>query len=41
MNAGNPVQIDLFGVAATGTKDTEPPRSVLGYHGGSIAMRVA
>ncbi len=31
MNAENPVQIDLFGVSATGTKDTRLAEHIGGY----------
>jgi hypothetical protein len=34
MNAGNPVQIDLFGVSATRTKDTRLAEHV----GGSVRV---
>ena len=35
MNAGNPVQIDLFGVSATRTKDTRLAEHIGGYVRGS------
>jgi hypothetical protein len=31
MNAGNPVQIDLLGASATGTKDTRLAEHIGGY----------
>ncbi len=31
MNAENPLQIDLFGVSATRTKDTRLPEHIGGY----------
>lgn len=35
MNAENPVQIDLFGVSATRTKDTRLAEHIGGYRGGA------
>jgi hypothetical protein len=31
MNAENPIQIDLFGASATGTKDTRLAEHIRGY----------
>jgi hypothetical protein len=36
MNAENPVQIDLFGVSATGTKDTRLAEQSGGYARGPV-----
>jgi hypothetical protein len=39
MNAENPVQIDLFGVSATRTKDTRPTWRIGGSGASQIAVR--
>jgi hypothetical protein len=38
MNAGNPVQVDLFGVCATGTKDTRLAEHIGGYFSGCCRL---
>jgi hypothetical protein len=38
MNAGNPVQIDLFGVSATRTKDTRLAEHIGGYGAGRVGF---
>jgi hypothetical protein len=39
MNAENPVQIDLFGVSATRTKDTRLAEHIGGYWSAEAAVR--